>query len=212
MSDVVEVEGGVEVSEERKVMSNIEQTNLEKLIEQLRTELADEQKAHEQIASLCFVVGAESSDGTSVAAVKSLVQQLAKAKEKLETLSNYVEDKLGFLNKDAHGAPYLIDAAVQRISELERAGAEYIARTDPLLACVNPSDEKPHCGTCRLCLIERAESADARVKELEAQVQQNLEHCHDSECSCCALIICPHKDPLHFHHDGCPSCSTETLT
>jgi len=29
------------------------------------------------------------------------------------------------------------------------------------------------------------------------------------ECSTCSIIICPHADPMHFHHDGCPSCAEE---
>jgi len=31
--------------------------------------------------------------------------------------------------------------------------------------------------------------------------------CPDGECWRCAEIICPHKDGMHFHHDGCPSCA-----
>lgn len=27
------------------------------------------------------------------------------------------------------------------------------------------------------------------------------------ECSKCGTLCCPHDDPLHFHHDGCPSCN-----
>lgn len=27
------------------------------------------------------------------------------------------------------------------------------------------------------------------------------------ECPVCSVIICPHKDPMHFHHDGCPACA-----
>ncbi len=26
------------------------------------------------------------------------------------------------------------------------------------------------------------------------------------ECSACGVIACPYDEPLHFHHDGCPSC------
>jgi len=36
-----------------------------------------------------------------------------------------------------------------------------------------------------------------------------LNMCEDLECPECARIICPHKDDMHFHHDGCPSCSTD---
>lgn len=28
----------------------------------------------------------------------------------------------------------------------------------------------------------------------------------DAECSQCGADLCPHGEPLHFHHDGCPSC------
>lgn len=34
-----------------------------------------------------------------------------------------------------------------------------------------------------------------------------LAECEDAECLACAFLICPHRDLLHFHHDGCPSCS-----
>ena len=27
------------------------------------------------------------------------------------------------------------------------------------------------------------------------------------ECSICGVICCPHGEPMHFHHDGCPSCA-----
>lgn len=30
--------------------------------------------------------------------------------------------------------------------------------------------------------------------------------CSVSECEDCAVILCPHKEPLHTHHDGCPAC------
>lgn len=33
-----------------------------------------------------------------------------------------------------------------------------------------------------------------------------LAHCDDGECMTCGTIICPHGEPLHFHHDGCPAC------
>ena len=36
-----------------------------------------------------------------------------------------------------------------------------------------------------------------------------LAHCPDAECVECSRIICPHRDPFHFHHDGCPSCERE---
>lgn len=32
------------------------------------------------------------------------------------------------------------------------------------------------------------------------------ESCPVDECTACSVRECPHRDPLHFHHDGCPSC------
>lgn len=34
-----------------------------------------------------------------------------------------------------------------------------------------------------------------------------LQECREGECIVCGAIVCPHGDLLHFHHDGCPSCS-----
>lgn len=34
-----------------------------------------------------------------------------------------------------------------------------------------------------------------------------LKLCPVGECMACARIVCPEADPLHFHHDGCPSCA-----
>jgi hypothetical protein len=33
-----------------------------------------------------------------------------------------------------------------------------------------------------------------------------LAACPDMECQECARIVCFSGDPMHFHHDGCPSC------
>jgi hypothetical protein len=33
--------------------------------------------------------------------------------------------------------------------------------------------------------------------------------CPDQECLVCGIRDCPHKEPLHYHHDGCPVCSFE---
>lgn len=49
------------------------------------------------------------------------------------------------------------------------------------------------------------------VERLRVMVDALLNHCdkESGECSVCGAIVCPHKDPFHFHHDGCPSCSME---
>lgn len=30
--------------------------------------------------------------------------------------------------------------------------------------------------------------------------------CDDMECMICSVRDCPQNDPMHYHHDGCPSC------
>ena len=33
--------------------------------------------------------------------------------------------------------------------------------------------------------------------------------CEDEYCAPCAMRACPAGEPLHRHHDGCPSCDGE---
>ena len=33
--------------------------------------------------------------------------------------------------------------------------------------------------------------------------------CGDPECCICAVLDCPHGEPMHHHHDGCPACTQE---
>jgi hypothetical protein len=46
----------------------------------------------------------------------------------------------------------------------------------------------------------------AEVRRLRESVDKLLAHCPDPECFTCGEAVCPHGEPLHFHHDGCPSC------
>jgi hypothetical protein len=32
------------------------------------------------------------------------------------------------------------------------------------------------------------------------------DECPDLECCVCGMRDCPHEEPLHYHHDGCPAC------
>jgi|ERR1700722_3425632 len=47
------------------------------------------------------------------------------------------------------------------------------------------------------------------VQELVWKLDHLLAHCKDSECSECAVIICPDQEDFHFHHDGCPICDAQ---
>lgn len=50
------------------------------------------------------------------------------------------------------------------------------------------------------------------IERLQNIIDALLNHCdkESGECSICSIIICPYKDPLHFHHDGCPSCNSSS--
>jgi len=105
---------------------------------------------------------------------------------------------------------------------------EYVLGIGPLTEIANlkkslAEAEKPKiCPTCfkedaGVCtedfeivkhkLSEAQALAEQRGKQLDAL----LAHCdkEGGECSECSKIICPHKDEMHFHHDGCPSCEYE---
>ncbi|SER36859.1 hypothetical protein [Giesbergeria anulus] len=56
-------------------------------------------------------------------------------------------------------------------------------------------------------LIHR--EAALEIERLRKMVDRLLTHCEDGECATCGAIVCKHGDVMHFHHDGCPSCSTD---
>lgn len=47
------------------------------------------------------------------------------------------------------------------------------------------------------------------VKKANEQLERTLALCDDPECPTCGMIVCPHGEALHYHHDGCPFCSAE---
>ena len=47
----------------------------------------------------------------------------------------------------------------------------------------------------------------ARVADLEATATTSASA---DECEACAERDCPHGEPMHHHHDGCPACTEET--
>ncbi|MEK6883772.1 MAG: hypothetical protein AABY22_29355 [Nanoarchaeota archaeon] len=42
--------------------------------------------------------------------------------------------------------------------------------------------------------------------EQESKKHPKTKDCNDSECIICGYRDCPHHEPLHYHHDGCPAC------
>ena len=61
---------------------------------------------------------------------------------------------------------------------------------------------QPHANKEKGMTAEQAE-----IARLHGVIDKLLAHCPDGECHECGAAVCPHADPLHFHHDGCPSCA-----
>ncbi len=55
-------------------------------------------------------------------------------------------------------------------------------------------------------LVGAAAKAEAEVERLRAVIKHRSGVCRDVECWMCSMKRCPNFDPMHFHHDGCPSC------
>lgn len=53
--------------------------------------------------------------------------------------------------------------------------------------------------------VQNLKADHAKLIEALKQVH-DLKKCLDPECSLCGIIWCPQHEPLHYHHDGCPSC------
>jgi len=61
----------------------------------------------------------------------------------------------------------------------------------------------PPKGTCAL---HAAIQIAVESKQPNDVVDALLAQCETAECAVCGSICCPHGEPLHFHHDGCPAC------
>lgn len=67
----------------------------------------------------------------------------------------------------------------------------------------------------RALIMDAAAERSRKIRDydrLVKMVDALLAHCPDAECSECAKVVCPHGEPLHFHHDGCPACSPPTVS
>jgi len=63
-------------------------------------------------------------------------------------------------------------------------------------------------------MVKNGHKLTSEFRRLSRIADELLNHCdkEQGECSVCGRIVCPFKDPLHFHHDGCPSCSDDDFT
>lgn len=99
----------------------------------------------------------------------------------------------------------------QTAEELEEKIASKI--TDYQKLCPHINLYSPHAQKfiakrilIELNLAELLKDKEKISLRMSKQINKLLAHCGDTECSECAKIICPFKEELHFHHDGCPSC------
>jgi hypothetical protein len=45
--------------------------------------------------------------------------------------------------------------------------------------------------------------------DLALELINHIHTCKEDECSVCSIVSCPHDEPLHHHHDGCPICDAK---
>lgn len=58
----------------------------------------------------------------------------------------------------------------------------------------------------RLCFKASPEGGNTPCICEPDHVDGRPEDCPAGECMICAVTVCPQKEPLHYHHDGCPAC------
>lgn len=73
-----------------------------------------------------------------------------------------------------------------------------------LIKAANRLSSKPVSPDGRL--VDYLDWITSRYGEM---LDQLFNHCPIGECSECAKIVCPHGDPFHLHHDGCPACAVK---
>jgi hypothetical protein len=67
-------------------------------------------------------------------------------------------------------------------------------------------DRKPGCIITSAVFSRMLSSVSQESLESQIPGHPAIEECLDRECMICSVRDCPHKEPLHYHHDGCPCC------
>lgn len=49
---------------------------------------------------------------------------------------------------------------------------------------------------------KQCDAADEMINQCELD---------NGECGICSSLCCPHGEPFHFHHDGCPACCQDEV-
>lgn len=55
------------------------------------------------------------------------------------------------------------------------------------------------------------ELAAINWENFKEAVKKHPKNCDEDECIYCGYRDCPHQEPLHYHHDGCPACVNEEM-
>jgi len=130
-----------------------------------------------------------------------MVMSAAKRCQQVEKERNKLTDSLD-LQRDEFKR---INALVERDSEIaglcERAIKDIEQRVPVIVQRDNFEQDRDS-------LKSKVEELEREKQTMGEQLDHLLAHCKDSECEVCSKIICPHGEPLHFHHDGCPCCVT----
>lgn len=81
-------------------------------------------------------------------------------------------------------------------------------QTDELESRIN--SEFRHWFPMRIALgFTTRDKFEMIVSHYGVMLDKLLNHCPIGECMECGKIVCPHGEPLHLHHDGCPACAME---
>lgn len=78
---------------------------------------------------------------------------------------------------------------------------------DKNLARSNVLIDGPHSDLLRLYRLAVAYPSVTRLDDALSELSNKI-GCGEF-CEQCVLIFCYYGEPLHNHHDGCPSCSME---
>jgi hypothetical protein len=91
---------------------------------------------------------------------------------------------------------------------------------DKRTRCVDsPNDQ--HGYECVLCghrlgpnaaaAAEKLTRLRSRCHECRRESESDWQTASIAECMRCGELDCPHGEPLHYHHDGCPACTLESI-
>jgi hypothetical protein len=63
-----------------------------------------------------------------------------------------------------------------------------------------------YCQQCGEAMTSSSTTLCERCS-LVLQTHPDYDDCTVDECAWCAIRACPVYDSMHYHHDGCPSCT-----